>query len=150
MAIQESSTKDTFLIATKSFFKGYPGTADIYGMVGKLRAYAEKVRAFETGYPMLNVTRVDSEFQVMTALPVDRELRGGGDILYRRLVPGKFLVGDVKGGVGSVDAGFERMRQYISDHGRTVMAIPFQSLITDRSKAPDSTQWLTRLYYPVY
>lgn len=150
MVIQESSTKDTFLIATKSLFGVYPTTTDIYGMLGRLRNYARKAGALESGYPMVNVNKVDSGFQVMAALPIDRALEGEGNIFYRRLVPGKFLVGEVKGGAGSIEAGLERLRQYISDHNRTVMAIPFQSLITDRMQVQDTSQWRTQLYYPVF
>jgi hypothetical protein len=29
------------------------------------------------------------------------------------------------------------------------MAIPFQSLVTDRSKQPDTTKWITNIYTPV-
>jgi hypothetical protein len=29
------------------------------------------------------------------------------------------------------------------------MAIPFQSLITDRVKEPDTAKWITKLYAPV-
>jgi hypothetical protein len=30
-----------------------------------------------------------------------------------------------------------------------MMAMPFQLLVTDRSKEKDSTNWITQLYYPV-
>jgi hypothetical protein len=30
------------------------------------------------------------------------------------------------------------------------MAIPYQSLVTDRMKEPDTMKWLTRLYVPVF
>jgi len=35
------------------------------------------------------------------------------------------------------------------DYQRAIIAIPFQMLITDRTKETDSTKWITRLYYPV-
>jgi len=32
---------------------------------------------------------------------------------------------------------------------KTVMAIPFQMLITDRSQVSDTTKWITELYCPI-
>jgi hypothetical protein len=43
-----------------------------------------------------------------------------------------------------------QMKNYISDYQRTVMAIPFQSLVTDRRKEADTTKWLTKLYFPIF
>jgi hypothetical protein len=41
------------------------------------------------------------------------------------------------------------MNNYISDYGRTIVAIPFASLITDRRLEPDSAKWVTRIYWPL-
>ena len=151
MNIGEASTKDTFLVATKAFLPGYPSTPDIYRLLGELREYIVREGAVENGYPMANVTKLsDSGFQLMAAIPVDRPLRDKGAIFYRRLVPGKFLAAEVKGGDRSVRAGFDRLQEYVSDHQRTVMAIPFQVIVTDRMKEPDTTRWVTRWYCPVF
>ena len=75
-------------------------------------------------------------------------MRGG--IFSRKLVRGHYLETDVHGGSGAVNSALDRMNNYISDYGRTVMAIPFFSLMTDRSKEPDTTKWVTRIYYPIY
>jgi hypothetical protein len=37
----------------------------------------------------------------------------------------------------------------VQDHQRVAPAIPFQSLVTDRTKQPDTSKWVTRLYWPI-
>ena len=151
MSVGEASTKDTLLLVTKTFFPQYPGTAEIYQLLGKLRQYAARQGASEKGFPMANVTLVrDSGYQLMTALPIDRVLPGAGDIAFRRMVPAKFLVAEVRGGDRTVRAALDHLNDYIADHQRTVMAIPFQTLVTDRMKEPDTTRWTTWLYCPVF
>jgi hypothetical protein len=85
----------------------------------------------------------------MVAIPVGSRMMSEGDFLFSRLVPGKFLFTEVKGGPAAVDRALSGIKDYIRDYQRTVMAVPFQSLVTDRMQEPDSTRWVTRIYYPV-
>ena len=43
----------------------------------------------------------------------------------------------------------KQMEQYVSDHKYVRIAIPFQSLVTDRMNEPDSSKWITKIYYPI-
>ena len=151
--IRESSTTDTFLVVTKSAYPAYPSTGDVYNLLDKLKGYIANKGAREAGYPMMNVTRSEDKkapFHLMVALPIDRPLGGEGSISFMRLVPGRYLVTEVSGGEASIHRALDGLQRYITDYQRTVMAIPFQSLITDRSKQPDTSQWKTRIYYPIF
>jgi hypothetical protein len=120
-------------------------------LLGKIRAYILERGAVESGYPIANVTpEKDSGYQLMAAVPVDRVLPDKGKIFFRRMVPAKFLIAEVRGGDHTVRAAFDHMREYIADHQRTVMAIPFQTIVTDRMKEQDTTKWSTWLYCPVF
>jgi hypothetical protein len=152
-AIRESSTTDTFLVVTKSVYPVYPSTRDVYDLLDKLKGYIEHKGAREAGYPMMNVTKsgdLKAPFHLMVAIPIDRPLGGEGSISFMRLVPGKYLVTEVSGGETSIHRALDGLQRYITDYQRTVMAIPFQSLITDRSRQPDTSQWKTRIYYPIF
>jgi hypothetical protein len=149
--IREASTTDSFLVATHVVFNADPTTEEINDLLGGLRRYISKGGAHETGYPMLNVTKLgDGRRQVETAVPIDKQLKGEGGIYSRKLVPGRYLVAEIKGGTGMIKRALNQMQNYVDDYQRTVMAIPFQSLVTDRSKERDTARWVTRLYYPVY
>jgi hypothetical protein len=151
--IKEGGTSDSVLVGTQAVYPTYPSTETIYHLLNKVKAYLDRKGAKQTGFPMMNITPlngVKDSFQIMVAIPIDRRLDGERDIYFRRLVPGKYLVGEVRGGKSAVDEALSGFQHYILDYQRTVMAIPFQLLVTDRSKEQDSSRWVTRIYYPIF
>jgi len=99
---------------------------------------------------MMNISQAEhGGYQMMIAIPVNKELSDEGDFFVRKMVRGNFLVTDVKGGVYTINQAQRQVRLYMDDYKRTSMAIPFEVLITDRSAEPDSSKWVTRLYNPV-
>jgi hypothetical protein len=148
--IKKTSTTDTLLVATKDLLPAYPATQDIYQKVLELQTYVSKEGAKQTGPPMVNISKSDSTvFQLMVAIPTDKKLAGEGNIFYRRMVPGNFLVTEVRGGTNEVNEAIKSLELFINDYKKMSMAIPFQVLLTDRSKEPDSSKWLTQVYYPI-
>jgi hypothetical protein len=151
ISIRETSTTDSVLISRRQIFGQYPADSAVYVLVGKLKQFVMGHGGRETGYPMLNVTRrPGGDFEVRVALPTDKVMRSDGIVECRELIHGKYLEADVHGGDGRVRDAMDQMRNYISDYQRTVMAIPFQSLVTDRMKETDTTKWLTKLYFPIF
>ncbi|MBO9573347.1 MAG: GyrI-like domain-containing protein [Chitinophagaceae bacterium] len=146
--IQPASTKDTFLITSKFTTHTYPNTTEIYSQINQLKKTAASANVGQAGFPMLNVTHTDSSFyQCMVALPINRII----DLpSFVRMVPGRFLTAEVKGGPSAIQHAHEMMQQYFKDYSRTSMAIPFEYLITDRSAEPDTSKWITKIYAPVY
>jgi hypothetical protein len=93
---------------------------------------------------------VDSvHYQTMVAIPVNKPLPGRGPILAKRMVPGNILVAEVRGGTAAVEEGFRQLDAYVSEHRTRPPGLPFQSLVTDRRTEPDTSKWITRLYYPI-
>ncbi len=151
MVITEGNTEDSALVSTEQTFDRYPSDSVIYGLIGKLRKYVGRNGGHETGYPMLNVTtELQGNCKVEVGLPIGGFMDGTGDIRWRQLIRVVFLEADVQGGDFTVRKAVSQMANYISDYQRTVMAIPYQSLITDRMKERDTTKWVTRLYVPVF
>jgi hypothetical protein len=151
LTIKPSSTTDTVLLATKHITTHYPTTSEIYELINKLKQYAQSQNAIQTGYPMLNINKLNSErFQIMTAIPVNKYIDGTDPIFPVRMVPGRFMVTETKGGVNAMNEALNQLHLYFEDHEKTAMAIPFSYLVTDRSQEPDSTKWVTRIFAPVY
>ena len=143
-------SKDSALIATKETTKSYPTTDVIYKMIAQLRKYIVTQGAKENNFPMLHVKKLnDSEFETMVAIPVNKVLAGNGKLFYRRFVPWKVLAAEVRGGDYTVNEALKQMLIYRGDYNITAMAIPFASLVTDRSKEPDTLKWITRIYTPI-
>jgi hypothetical protein len=149
--VEKALVTDAVLISTGANSKGYPDTKFIYTLIDKLRIHAAANKVKETGFPMLNVDTKDSiTFNVRVALPISKALPSAGDIAQKRmLADGNILVTEVKGGVATATAAFEQIIKYSLDYQRVAPAIPFFSLITDRTKEPDSSKWITKVYCPV-
>ena len=149
--IEERSTKDTFLVATRFTSHTYPSNELIYSNINKLKSYANSTGASQSGPPMLNVSTNDSStFNCMVALPINEIATGKGDVFFVRMVPGHFLTTEITGGPSTIINAHRTMDQYFKDFNRVSMAIPFEYLVTDRLKEPDTSKWVTRIYCPVY
>jgi hypothetical protein len=85
----------------------------------------------------------------MVAIPVNKRIPETSQFLFRRMVPGNILVTEVKGGDSTIRHGIRVMENFVHDYQRTIMAIPFESLITNRMNEPDSSKWVTKIYFPV-
>ena len=149
--VQQVQVVDSTLIFTSATTQGFPSNTFIYGLIDELKDYSSGQSAKVTGYPMLNVTTTDSvQFTTKVALPVDKKLKSSGNISYRWMLGGgKILVTEVRGGPGAIHRSMERLETFVQDHHFIAPAIPFQSLITDRSKEKDTSKWVTKIYYPI-
>jgi hypothetical protein len=143
-------SKDSTMVLTKKISSTYLTTNEIYSLIGNLKKYIASQKAKENNFPMLHIKILnDSTFETMVAIPVNKELQGNGQISFSRFVPWKVLTAEVKGGDKTVQEALHQMKVFISDYQKTAMAIPFESLVTDRSKEPDTTKWVTNIYTPV-
>lgn len=149
--IHLTTLKDTTLIATKNISKIYPSTEQVYRMVNTLRIYIASMGSKETNYPMLNVRKENDSFLTMVAIPTNKELKGNERLFPKRMIIIKdnTLLIEVHGGVLSVQKAFFELGNYMQDHHYGAPALPFESLITDRSKETDTTKWITRIYAPI-
>ena len=149
--IQKKKVVDSILISTFAENKGYPSITRIYELIDQLKDYIKKNAAADTGFPMLNIYTADSvNYLVRVAIPVDKKLPGSGNISYKSMLGGgNILVTEVKGGKAEINKAYKQIMNYMADHSRTPPAIPFESLVTDRRNEPDSSKWITRIYYPV-
>ena len=148
--IKREKVQYQFVLSDKQSYAHYPTTGDIYGIIGTLRDYIKHSGAKELFWPMLNIRREDSMYVAQLGIPVDRELPQRQNITSKWMMKGgNILSGDIIGGPERIDEAMKQFELYIHDYQRSIIAIPFQMLITDRSKEPDSTKWVTRVYYPV-
>lgn len=150
VAIERSKVTDTILATTRITLNHYPTTSEIYDQIQKLKQYIMAQGAKETNYPMLHVLKTDSNrFETMVAIPVDKKIRDNGDFVYKRMVPGNILVAKVQGGQHSIEKAFNELEIYVKENELVPPAIPFESLETNRLKEPDTTKWITRIYFPI-
>lgn len=141
---------DTILIATRSSFKNFPSTEELYKMISDLRQYIKMQGAAVTGFPMVHHDRIDSlRTETMVAIPINKPLQDKGKFIHKRMVSGYILVAEVKGGPCTIRNAFDEMENYISDNQKQKIAISFESLVTDRVATKDTSSWRTRVYFPI-
>ncbi len=140
-----------FMVKTSKDFDHYPNTGDIYTMVDEAANYITSQNGEAGGKPMLNITSADSvHYKAQVAIPVKQPIAGNDSFATKAMFKGgNILTAEVTGGVKKVEASVAGFNQYILDYEKTMMAMSFQMLITDRRKETDSTKWVTALYYPV-
>jgi hypothetical protein len=150
--VKETLVKDSALITTRRQFDHYPDAQEVDSMIQSLRKYISQNNAIEKNLPMLNVFELgNSRYEAMTAIPVDKVLPKTNEFAPKFLLKGgNILEAQIQGGPYTIKKGLEELENYRADYKFDSPAIPYQLLVTDRTKEADTTKWITRLYYPVF
>ena len=149
--IIETKVTDSIILMGTLTGTTQPTTAEIYGMVRGLQDLANRSNAHTTNYPMLNIDSIGSKIVARVGIPLDREVDvKGTDYVIKRIVLGNILISEVRGGPYTSKNARKQVELYLNDHKRESPAIPYESLVVDRSAEPDTSKWVTRIYYPVY
>ncbi|HET9747461.1 MAG TPA: GyrI-like domain-containing protein [Chitinophagaceae bacterium] len=150
--IIKTKVKDSVLISTRRTFLHRPGVEEINEMIQRLKKYIIANNAVETNHSMLNVRKIDSiRYEAMTAIPVDRDLPNTKEFVTKLMLKGgNILEAEVRGGPYTIETSFSELEHYRSDYKYGSPAIPYQLLVTDRVNEPDTSKWITKLYFPVY
>jgi hypothetical protein len=149
--IKQEKVQYRYLMALKKTYDHYPGIGEIYSMIDQVSNYIHQAGGKEQGNPMLHLSPTDSlHYEVQVALPLNEQLPGTDQITSKWMFKGgQILTAEVKGGNKSIEEATRMCEQYIQDYHHTIMAIPFQSLVTNRRNEPDTSKWITVIYYPV-
>jgi hypothetical protein len=149
--IKNEKVQMQYLLSANMQLTHYPSTEEVYSLIGKIRSYLKTTDAKEEFSPMLNIETKDSfHYFVRIGMPVNKKLPGTDSISVKQMLKnGNILVTEVTGGKNTIEYALKQIEKYISDYQRSIVAIPFQSLKTDRLTVTDSTKWITKIYYPV-
>lgn len=150
--IKEVKVTDSVLISTRKTFDHYPDEFETEEMIKKLRSYIKKNNAKEMNYPMLHVREVDSlHFEAMTAIATDIKLPDNNEFAAKMLLKGgNLLEAQITGGHATIRKGFIEYENAMREYSWTSPAIPYQLIITDRTKERDTVKWVTKLCYPIF
>lgn len=149
--IKREKVKIEYLVSTKKSFLYYPTTQDIYEMVGQIKKHIVREQAIEEDYPMLHINPSDSaHFEAQVAIPVNKKLPDAGIFAFKKILKyGNILAAEIVGGNNTVDWAMKQMDRYATDYQYSNVALPFESLVTDRRQETDTSKWVTKIYYPI-
>ncbi len=149
--IKEVTLSDTLLITTKFISKQLPTNTQVYNAVDGLNKYLGSFNRKRLNNPMVTVLEnPTNDYTIMVGISIDGEVKETDNYRIKRMpVNGKMFVADIKGGFSNIQNGYSALKTYLLDAKRPSPAVPFELLLNDRRKVADSSQWLTRIYYPV-
>lgn len=149
--IRKEKVQIEYLVSTKKTFDDYPNTENIYAMIGQIKKYISPMQVKEEDYPMLNINISDStQFDTQVAIPVSKQLPNSGIFSSKKMLKyANILVAEITGGTYMADSAMKQIELYVTDYQYSNVALPFQSLVTDRTKVTDTSKWITRIYYPI-
>ena len=148
--IHLSKVKDSVMLVSLTTLNQYPSPIIIEKMVLDIKQQIKAQNGIETNYPMLNVNQLGKEnYQVMVAIPTNKVLKPGKNTVVNKMILGNILEAKIIGGSNTIQDAFNQIKIFMKDYRLSSPAIPFESMITDRSKQPDSSKWVTKIYYPI-
>jgi hypothetical protein len=150
-AIKEVQWQDSIIITTKIKTEQAPTVENIYKQINNLKVYSASQNAQIKNTPMLYSKKIDGKhYESMIGIPVNKSLKEIKDYTIKRMpFSGNMFVAEIKGGPTTIKRGIEQLTNYLNDTKRPSPAIPFEMIITDRLQQPDTSKWITKLYYPV-
>lgn len=149
--VKKATVTDSVLISTRKQFDHYPNEFETDEMIKKLSTHIATNNAKVMNYPMLHIKQEDeTHFEAMVAIATDSKLPDNKEFKSKMLLMGgNLLESEITGGHATIRKAFEEYEQFIKDYRKTSPAIPYQLIITDRTKEKDTAKWITRLYYPI-
>lgn len=88
-------------------------------------------------------------FVFRAGVPVDKEGKSTDRVMHTESTPSTAVKCNYYGGYNNLEAGHESINKYITDNGKTIAGPVWEVYVTDPGLEPDSTKWLTEIYYPV-
>ncbi len=151
ITVSKGKFTDSILVTSSWYSPEFPTTEKIYEEIAGLEHLSAQHNATITNVPMLHISKDEQHgYNTMVAIPVNKEVPVGGQRAIKRLFTGNTLITEVKGGYATVAIAEKRFERYKIEYSYVSPAVPFQSLVSNRLLVKDSSQWITRLYYPIF
>ncbi|WP_454800892.1 hypothetical protein [Mucilaginibacter phyllosphaerae] len=140
------------VLASTKQVRAFPTPKAVYVVANALKKEIAAQNALTLDSPMLNVHALeDGGYQVMVALPVNKIIKPGAQSAINKLVKGaNILETQVTGGPNTVLNAFAQLKNYQKAHHLISPAMPYEVLITNRVAQPDTSKWVTQIYWPIF
>lgn len=151
LGIHESTVPFEYVTTLSQTFGHNPSVQEIYALIDRVKVFIKGKGGSEKGSPMLFTTKIkEGQFFVQVAIPTNKSLPDTGKIKSKWMLKGgNILSAQVTGNRRAISKAKKQIEYYIQDHRKSVVAIPYEYLITDRLTQPDSNKWVTQIYFPV-
>jgi effector-binding domain-containing protein len=117
---------------------------------GEIQAYIAKHGAKMTGSPMAITLAWDSlSWDFEAAIPIDKEIPGNDKIQIKKSYAGKVIYAEYTGPYTGTYQAYTDLDVYQKKKGYTEAGGPWEVYVTDPGMEPDTSKWITEIYFPV-
>ncbi len=117
---------------------------------GTIMSFVAKNGAKCTGSPMAITMAWDSlTWDFVAAIPIDKEIASGGKIKVEKSYAGKVIYIRYKGAYNKTYNAYMDMAAYVKENNLTEVGGPWEVYITDPMTEPDTSKWITEIYFPI-
>lgn len=89
------------------------------------------------------------KIEMECAIPVDKMVKGEGDINVYETKAGNAVVAHYYGDYAKSGVAHEAIDKWVKDNSKTVTGSPWEVYVTDPMVEKDTAKWLTEVYYPI-
>lgn len=149
--IKGDIVRHKLLLTKEKTSVNYPDMNFVYDIITDLRKHIKSYDAREMASPMLSVYKpYKKDYVITVAIPIDKEIPLAQSTTISKMVDGRLLLTEVKGGPKTIENKLSSFHQYVKDKRLISPAMPYEMMITDRIGVSDTSQWITQIYYPVF
>jgi effector-binding domain-containing protein len=124
--------------------------AQMEKMFGELKGVLEKSKVEALGHPFcLFPSYSEESMEMVCALPVAPDAKLPAKYKIMQTPGGKVVVGIHEGDYSGLTNSHMQIGKFLGDKKLEEAGAPWEVYVTDPKQTPDSTQWVTKIYYPV-
>jgi len=118
---------------------------------GKLMSYVAQANIQPIGMPLTVYYNLNSEnIEMECGIPVGENTPVSGDEINLKKTGGVKVVKAIHmGDYHNLMNTYKEVAKYMEDNHLTEVGNPWEVYVTDPGQLPDTTQWITEVYYPV-
>ncbi len=117
---------------------------------GKLMAEVMKQKLTMTGAPMaIYHSYSDEEVKMEPCIPVQKAGKSNDDVIAKSLPSVRALKVDYLGNYNNLGDVHDFIAEYAAEEHIRLEGSPWESYVTDPGAEPDTSKWLTQVYYPL-
>ncbi len=117
---------------------------------GKLIQFMNSKRMKPAGPPFtLYYDWTPDESFLAAGFPINKKCKGSGEIEAIVIEPTKAAKVVYVGPYDDMMIAYETLEEYVEEFDKTMSGAPWEEYITDPVKEPDSSKWITYIYFPI-
>ncbi len=117
---------------------------------GKIQELIKKNGANIIGAPMAITLAWDSlSWDFEAAIPIDKEIKGTDKVQIKQSYSGKVIFLSYTGPYEKTYKAYTELENYKKEKGYSDNGGPWEVYITDPGSEPDTSKWITEIYFPV-